>query len=102
MIDEKHKLISEEAEAFEKRLNELPQNISEVWKKIVGYVRIRYDMDEIWNGETLRFRKSGKSLFSVSLKPDIVSACVIFGKKEREVFDQKAFAYLYRKRNYKT
>lgn len=87
MIDEKHKLISEEAEAFEKRLNELPQNISDIWKKIIGYVRINYEMDEIWNRETLRFRKSGKSLFSVSLKSDVVSACVIFGKKEREIFE---------------
>ena len=47
MIDEKHRLISEESEAFEIKLKELPQNVSDVWKKIVGYIRIKYDMMDI-------------------------------------------------------
>jgi hypothetical protein len=71
----------------EKRLNELPPNISEVWKKLISYVRIKYDMDESWKGETLKFKKSGRTIFSVSVKPHTVEACIIFGQREREKFE---------------
>ena len=72
----------------EKRLAAMPKNMSEIWKKLVGYVRIKYIMDEVWSGETIQFRKNGRTLFSVSLNQNnMVEACIIFGKRERDKFE---------------
>jgi hypothetical protein len=73
----------------EKRLNEMPQNVSEIWKKLLEYVRTKYVMDEVWDRETLKFKKSGRTVFSLSLKPRTVEACIIFGQKEREKFEER-------------
>lgn len=70
----------------EKRLAE---NVSEVWGKLIEYVRAKYVMDEVWDKETLKFKKSGRTLFAVSVKPRTVEICIIFGQKERERFEER-------------
>ncbi|MCL2775820.1 MAG: DUF3788 domain-containing protein [Oscillospiraceae bacterium] len=93
MIDEKQRELVEQADAFGKRLDELPQNISNIWKKMVGYIRVNYIMDEFWNGKSLKFRRGGKTLTSLSLSAERVNALVIFGKHERAVFEENPSAF---------
>jgi hypothetical protein len=58
--------------------------------RLVGYIRVHYVMDEIWNGtNALRFKKSGKSLVALELHERKFKALVIYGKAEREIFEQQ-------------
>ena len=59
-----------------------------VWDYLVGSLRSLYIMDELWDDKSeFKFRRSGKTLVTLYLKPDKVTALVIFGKAEREKFD---------------
>jgi hypothetical protein len=49
--------------------------------RLVGYIRVHYVMDEIWNGtNNLEFKKGGKSLIVLELKEGKFNALVIYGK----------------------
>lgn len=77
------------ATTFKKRINDVPANVRDIWADIVGYIREYYIMDELWDEkEELKFRRSGKTLVTLYLKDDKVVALVIFGKAEREKFEQ--------------
>jgi hypothetical protein len=58
--------------------------------RLVGYIRVHYVMDEIWNGtNNLKFKKGGKSLVALELKEGKFNALVIYGKVECEAFEQQ-------------
>ena len=75
-------------EAYINIQNKLGDEISKSWEKLVGFIRTYYVMEELWDGkEILKFRKSGKTLVSLSVHENRFNALVIFGKAEREKFD---------------
>lgn len=74
MIDETHRRLSEESEAFSNRLRALPEHISAIWKTLVGDIRSSYVMDEAWDGETVTFQRDGVILCALTLTPSRVSA----------------------------
>lgn len=55
---------------------------------LIRFVRTNYIMDELWDGkEVLKFRKSGKTLVSISINENSFNTLIVFGKAERAVFD---------------
>ena len=75
-------------EAYINIQNKLGEKVSKSWEKLVGFIRTYYVMEELWDGkEILKFRKSGKTLVSLSVQENRLNALVIFGKAEREKFD---------------
>ncbi len=75
-------------EAYINIQNKLGDEVSKSWEKLVGFIRTYYVMEELWDGnEILKFRKSGKTLVSLSVQENRFNALVIFGKAEREKFD---------------
>lgn len=55
----------------------------------IRFLRMSYIMDELWDGkETLKFRKGGKTLVTIALKDGLFNVLIIFGKAEREQFEQ--------------
>jgi len=74
---------------FETRMKKTPKLLKNIWVYLVGQVRTQYIMDEIWNEpKELKFRRSGKTLVSFYLEPDKISTLIIFGKAEREKFEE--------------
>ncbi len=57
-------------------------------EQMVAYLQGRYAMIEHFNGkDELKFRRSGKTLFTLYLRRDRIQALVIFGQREREAFE---------------
>ncbi len=55
---------------------------------LIRFIRMNYVMDELWDGkEVLKFRRSGKTLVSISIQDNRFNALIIFGKSERAIFD---------------
>lgn len=62
--------------------------------KIVGFIRSYYVMDEFWDGkDELKFRRSGKTLVTIYIKDGFFTILLIFGKQEREMFEQTCSNY---------
>ena len=75
-------------EAYINIQNKLGDEVQKSWGKLVGFIRAYYVMEELWDGnEILKFRKSGKTLVSLSVHENRFNALIIFGKAEREKFD---------------
>ena len=67
----------------------------DAFTKIVGNIRVNYIMDEFFDGkDELKFRRSGKTLVTIYLKDGMFTVLVIFGKEERNKFenDHKKFS----------
>lgn len=87
-------ILIEKAECFNALLDSIPCHVKEIWTFLVGYIRTHYVMDELWDGHSeLKFRRSGKTLLAIYLKPDKVSARIIFGKAERDSFELQSFNF---------
>lgn len=87
-------ILVEKAECFNALLGSIPCYVKDIWTFIVGYIRTHYVMDEKWDGHSeLKFRQGGKTLLTIYLKPDKVSARIIFGKAERESFELQFFNF---------
>lgn len=87
-------ILIEKTECFSALLDSIPCYVKDIWTFIVGYIRTHYVMDEFWDGHSeLKFRRSGKTLLTIYLKPDKVSARIIFGKAERESFELQFFNF---------
>jgi len=70
------------------------------FEKILEYVRANYDMEEIFkiynrkDGKNeLKFRKSGKTLVTFYIKEKMFTVLIIFGKKERDTFENEQDKY---------
>jgi len=59
--------------------------------RLVGYIRVHYAIDELWDAKDrqLKFRRGGKTLVTIAVKDGLFNVLVIFGKAERETFDAR-------------
>jgi len=70
---------------------------SGAWEKLTGHIRYHYEMDEIWqegnpnhkHHSNLLFRRGGKTLITLCIREGYFIACVVFGKDEREKFEEQ-------------
>lgn len=70
---------------FQKQLG----NSFDAFMDLIRFIRVNYVMDELWDGkDSLKFRRSGKTLVSLCIKENCFNALIIFGKAERAVFDE--------------
>lgn len=93
MVAERDILIKK-ANSFSALLDSIPCYVKEIWVYLVGFIRTHYIVDEIWDGHSeLKFRRSGKTLMTLYLKPDKVSVLIILGKSERESFELQFFNF---------
>lgn len=66
----------------------------DVWQKICTMIDEKYDMDCIWNkgGKTwtyeYKYRRGGKTLCSLYVRENCIGFMIIFGKTEREKFEE--------------
>ena len=76
-------------------------NVGCAWEKLVGHIRFYYVMDEIWDEgkptnkhhNNLYFRRSGKTLVTLCIRDGYFVAYTVFGKVEREKFDEQREAF---------
>ena len=69
---------------------------SPAWEKLTGHIRFHYVMDEIWaegkpthkNRNNLYVKRGGKSFTILGIHEGYFMVCVVFGKAEREAFEQ--------------
>jgi len=72
-------------------------NASSAWEKLVGHIRFYYVMDELWaegkpthkHYNNLYVRRGGKPLISFGIREGYFIACIVFGKNEREKFEEQ-------------
>ncbi|MCL2443661.1 MAG: DUF3788 domain-containing protein [Treponema sp.] len=71
-----------------------------VFNKIIEYIRTNYDMEEVFKiydrkdgRNELKFRKSGKTFVTFYIKEKMFTVLIIFGKKERDIFENKQEGY---------
>lgn len=69
---------------------------NDAWEKLAGSIRYHYMLDEIWQEgkpthkhyNNLYFKRGGKTLVTLCLRDGYFIACTVFGKDEREKFEQ--------------
>lgn len=67
----------------------------ELWEQLEKAIDGQYEMDKYWNkgfGDWVyeyKYRKSGKTLCTFYAKQDVANILIIFGKTEREKFEQQ-------------
>ena len=60
------------------------------WTKLFSYIRMKYVMDEFWDGkDELKLRRSGKTFATFYVHEGYFTLLIIFGKKERCVFEER-------------
>lgn len=65
----------------------------DIWKELCKAIDKRYDMERIWSGAgkewkyEYKYRCGGKTLCSLYAKNDCIGFMIIFGKNEREKFE---------------
>ena len=75
----------------------LLSNSKRAWDKITNFIRSNYTMDEVWSEakpeswqyNRLKFQRSGKVLTSVFVRDGYFKVLIIFGKREREIFEKR-------------
>ena len=71
----------------------LGQSLLEVWQALCLAIDKKYDMDRVWNtggkqwDYEYKYRRGGKTLCSLYAKSNCVGFMIIFGKDEREKFE---------------
>ncbi len=69
----------------------LGQSAAEAWISLVGYIRVYYAMDELWDGKNeLKFRRGGKTLVTLYIHEGFFTILFIYGKNERAVFEEQS------------
>jgi len=79
------------------QVKEMLGESSSAWEKLTGHIRFYYIMDELWEEgnpnhkhyNNLRFRRGGKTLTTLCIREGYFMACVVFGKDEREKFEEQ-------------
>ncbi len=77
------------------RVEKLLGAATPAFEKLVGHIRVRYAMDELWDEkDELKFRRGGKTLATVYLREGFFILLIIFGRQEREAFEaaQESFS----------
>ena len=69
------------------KITELLGNAKTAWDHYLAAIRNDYEMDELWDGNELKFRRGGKTLVTLYIKEGFFTVLVIFGKAEREKFE---------------
>lgn len=65
-------------------------NLEKVSHDIMVFMRGKYRLDEIGDGkDELKFKQGGKTVLTVYTREDKFTFLIIFGKKEREVFEAR-------------
>lgn len=65
----------------------------DIWKELCETIDKRYDMERIWSGAgkewkyEYKYRRGGKTLCSLYAKNNCIGFMIIFGKNEREKFE---------------
>ncbi len=68
----------------------LLKGATQAWVNIVGYIRVNYVMDELFDGkDEFKFRKSGKTFATFYIRDGYFALLIIYGKKERETFEAR-------------
>ena len=71
------------------------KNIAERWDSLAEHIDQLYEMDEYWNkgfGDWVyeyKYRRGGKTLCTFYAKQDVANLLIVFGKAEREKFEQQ-------------
>lgn len=69
------------------------KSLYDIWKELCKAIDKRYDMERIWSGAgkewkyEYKYRCGGKTLCSLYAKNDCIGFMIIFGKNEREKFE---------------
>lgn len=80
---------------FEDKINKSPKSLKKIWAYLVSEIRTGYIMDEMWDekNDSLKFRRGGKTLVSIALNLENINILIIFGKAEREKFEENPAAF---------
>ncbi len=71
----------------------LGQSLFEIWQELCSAINDKYEMERVWNAGgknwkyEYKYRRGGKTLCSLHAKKECVGFMIIFGKNEREKFD---------------
>jgi hypothetical protein len=66
------------------------EQLQKAGREIVRFMRGKYLLDEVGNGkDELKFRRSGKTVLTIYIRPDRYDLMLIFGKAEREKFEEQ-------------
>ena len=71
----------------------LGHSLFEIWQDLCSAIDDKYEMERVWNAGgknwkyEYKYRRGGKTLCSLYAKKECVGFMVIFGKDEREKFD---------------
>lgn len=77
----------------------LDPRLYEVWIRLCDGIEEKYDMEHIWGKAgkewqyEYKYRRGGKTLCALYAREDCVGFMVIFGKAEREKFEQARDAF---------
>lgn len=69
------------------------KSLYDIWKELCETIDKRYDMERIWSGAgkewkyEYKYRRGGKTLCSLYAKNNCIGFMIIFGKNEREKFE---------------
>ena len=58
------------------------------WDKYLTAIRDAYEMDELWDGNELKFRRGGKTLVTLYIKEGFFTLLLIYGNAERAKFEE--------------
>ncbi len=62
--------------------------LQEIREETMRFMRDHYDLDEVGDGKgTVRFRRGGKTVLTLTEQNERIDFLVIFGEKEREGFE---------------
>ena len=76
---------------FKQQIN---KDVIEIFYKISGFIDISYNMNMLYNGkDEVKFRRGSQTLVTFYFKENILTVLIIFGKKEREIFDKSEYAF---------
>lgn len=69
------------------------KSLYDIWKELCETIDKRYNMEHIWSGAgkewkyEYKYRRGGKTLCSLYAKNNCIGFMIIFGKNEREKFE---------------
>lgn len=80
--------------SFEEISAILGPDATTAWVKLVGYIRVNYKTDELWDGkDELKFRWTGKTLVTLYVREGYFTVLLIYGQAERTAFEAEAETY---------
>lgn len=71
------------------KITEMLGSAKPVWEKYLTAIRDTYEMEELWDGNELKFRRGGKTLVTLYIKEGFFTLLLIYGKAERAKFEEQ-------------